>query len=100
MTTPKKCDEGHAAIPSLPHCISTLPMRKGVKGFNTPRGGEEMTQIEAVDIGPQTQLNTVLITAQGIQHEYGIPVASQKELRGAGPFCARDTCRRAFVFPS
>ena len=22
MTTPKKCDEGHAAIPSLPHCIS------------------------------------------------------------------------------
>ncbi len=45
-----------------------------------------MTQMEAVDVGAQTRLSTLLITPQGVWNEYGIPVASQKDLREAGQF--------------
>ena len=44
------------------------------------------TQAETVDVAAQTGLSTILITPQGISQEYGIPVATQKDLRETGRF--------------
>jgi hypothetical protein len=45
-----------------------------------------MTQTEAVDFSGQNQLATLLITPRGVEHGYGLPVETQKDLRKTGRF--------------
>jgi hypothetical protein len=45
-----------------------------------------MTQTEAVDVSGQNQLATLLITPRGVEHKYGVPVETQKDLRKMGRF--------------